>query len=71
MPRAPIPAPGGDSSSPGSEDLATQERPQPIDESLFGFEEVEQTGGVGGLDEAPLPRREPVQRPVQPRQRLE
>ena len=56
MPRAPIPAPGGESSSSGSEDLATQEHPQPIDAGLATSLRVLVTGADGFLGQHLLPR---------------
>lgn len=56
MPRDPIPAPGGDSSSSGSENLATQERPQPIDVELATSLRVLVTGADGFLGRHLLPR---------------
>jgi len=56
MPRAPIPSPGGESSSSGSEDLATQEHPQPIDAGLASSLRVLVTGADGFLGQHLLPR---------------
>lgn len=56
MPRAPIPAPGGDSSSSGREELATQERPQPLDVELANSLRVLVTGADGFLGQHLLPR---------------
>jgi len=56
MPRAPIPAPGGDSSSAGREELATQERPQPLDVEFANSLRVLVTGADGFLGQHLLPR---------------
>lgn len=56
MPRAPIPAPDGDSASSGREELATQERPQPMDVALSTLLRVLVTGADGFLGQHLLPR---------------
>lgn len=56
MPRAPIPAPDGDSSSSRGEELATQDRPQPIDVEHAPALRVLVTGADGFLGRHLLPR---------------
>jgi uncharacterized protein YbjT (DUF2867 family) len=56
MPRAPIPAPDGESSSSGVEELATREHPQPIEVEVAASLRVLVTGADGFLGRHLLPR---------------
>jgi uncharacterized protein YbjT (DUF2867 family) len=56
MSRAPIPSPDGDSSSSRGEELATQERPQPIEVEVASSFRVLVTGADGFLGRHLVPR---------------
>ncbi len=56
MPSTPLPASGGDSRPAGREDLATQERPQPIGAELSPSLRVLVTGAGGFVGQHLLPR---------------